>query len=123
VLTGPSHHCLTYAYSTQETDWPFVRDGVEEKVRVSGALRANNGNLLTNAAIAGLGVVRQPRYLVAEALERGRLVRLLTAWNAGSHAVNAVYPSRRFLPAKVRAFVDFMVERCDGDPHWDGADE
>jgi len=106
-----SHDCLTYAYSTQETEWPFAQDGVEEKVRVAGNFRANNGNVLTNAAIEGLGIVRQPRYLVADALDQGRLVRVLPAWDAGSHTVNAVYPSRQFLPTKVRALIDFMVQQ------------
>jgi DNA-binding transcriptional LysR family regulator len=110
-----SHDCLTYAYSTQETEWPFAQDGVEEKVRVAGSFRANNGNVLTNAAIEGLGIVRQPRYLVADALDQGRLVRLLPTWDAGSHTVNAVYPSRQFLPAKVRALIDFLVQQFQGD--------
>lgn len=115
-----SHNCLTYAYSTQETEWAFAQDGIEEKVRVTGNFRANNGNVLTNAAIEGLGLVRQPRYLLADALEQGRLVRVLPAWEAGWHSVNAVYPSRRFLPAKVRALIDFMVEQFRADAQRDG---
>lgn len=115
-----SHNCLTYAYSTQETEWPFAQNGVEEKVRVTGNFRANNGNVLTNAAIDGLGLVRQPQYLLAEALEQGRLVRVLPTWEAGWHTVNAVYPSRRFLPAKVRALIDFMVEQFRADARRDG---
>jgi DNA-binding transcriptional LysR family regulator len=106
-----SHNCLSYAYSSQETEWPFLRDGVEQKVRVSGGFRANNGNVLANAAIAGLGVIRQPEFLLSEALDHKLLLPVLPAWNAGEHAVYAVYASRRFLPLKVRAFIDFMVER------------
>jgi DNA-binding transcriptional LysR family regulator len=114
-----SHNCLTYAYSSQETDWPFMRDGVEKKVRVSGSLRANNGNVLVNAAIEGLGIIRQPNFLVSEALGRKLLVRVLPAWDAGEHAVYAVYASRRFLPLKVRALIDFLDERLSREPHWD----
>jgi DNA-binding transcriptional LysR family regulator len=106
-----SHNCLTYAYSPQETDWPFVRGGIEQQVRVSGSLRVNNGHVLVNAAIEGLGIIRQPNFLVGQALRCKLLVRVLPAWNAGDHAVYAVYASRRFLPLKVRAFSDFLAER------------
>jgi DNA-binding transcriptional LysR family regulator len=105
------HNCLTYSYSSQETEWPFTRDGAEHKVRVSGNFRANNGNVLVNAAIAGLGIIRQPHFLVSDALKRKLLVRVLPAWDAGEHAMYAVYASRRFLPIKVRVLIDFLVER------------
>ncbi|AEK60201.1 putative transcriptional regulator [Collimonas fungivorans Ter331] len=108
-----SHNCLTYSYSSQEADWPFMRDGTEEKVRVSGTFRANNGTVLANAAIAGLGIIRQPDYLVSDAIDRKLLVPVLPAWDAGAHAIYAVYSSRRFLPTKVRALIDFLVERFE----------
>lgn len=114
-----SHNCLTYSYSSQETEWPFFHDGVEETVRVSGNFRANNGNVLVNAATEGLGIIRQPHYLVVEALKRKQLVHLLPDWDAGGHAINAVYASRKFLPAKVRALIDFLVERFRRESHWD----
>jgi DNA-binding transcriptional LysR family regulator len=114
-----NHNCLTYAYSSQETEWPFMRDGVEQKVRVSGSLRVNNGNVLVNAAIEGLGIIRQPNFLVSEAMSRRLLVRVLPAWNTGEHTVYAVYPSRRFLPLKVRAFIEFLAKRFSREPHSD----
>jgi DNA-binding transcriptional LysR family regulator len=114
-----SHNCLTYSYSSQETDWPFLHDGLDERVRVSGNFRANNGNVLVNAAIEGLGIIRQPHYLVNEALKRKQLVHLLPAFDAGGHAINAVYASRRFLPTKVRALIDFLVERFRRESHRD----
>ena len=105
-----SHNCLTYAYSAQEADWPFLRQGVEQKVRVAGSLRANNGILLVNAAIAGLGIIRQPDHIVNDAIQQQLLVPLLPDWDAGEHAIYAVYSSRRFLPTKVRVLIDFLVE-------------
>jgi DNA-binding transcriptional LysR family regulator len=106
-----SHNCLTYSYSSQETEWPFARSSAVQKVRVSGGFRANNGNVLVSAAIEGLGVIRQPHFLVGEALRRKQLVRVLPDWDAGEHAVYAVYVSRSFLPPKVRAFIDFLSAR------------
>ncbi len=69
------------------------------------------GGVLVNAAIEGLGIIRQPHFLVRNSLYRKQLVRILPAWSAGEHAVYAAYPSRRYLPIKVRVLVDFLVER------------
>jgi DNA-binding transcriptional LysR family regulator len=113
------HNCLTYSYSSQETAWPFVRNKVEQNVRVLGRFRANNGNVLVSAAIEGLGIIRQPHFLVADALERKDLIQVLPSWDAGEHAVYAVYVSRAFLPPKVRAFIDFLSDRFGQGPQLD----
>jgi DNA-binding transcriptional LysR family regulator len=87
-------------------------------VGVSGNLRANNGNVLVSAAIEGLGIIRQPAFVVADALRKKTLVRILPDWDAGEHAVSAVYPNRQYLPPKVRTFIDFLVERFNRKPDW-----
>ena len=112
------HNCLTYSYSSQESKWPFVRKTVERTVGVSGNLRANNGNVLVSAAMQGLGIIRQPAFVVAEALRNKTLVRVLSDWSAGEHAVSAVYPNRQYLPIKVRTFVDFLAERFGRESDW-----
>jgi DNA-binding transcriptional LysR family regulator len=112
------HNCLTYSYSSQENNWPFVRKTAERTVAVSGSLRANNGNVLLSAAIQGLGVIRQPAFVVAEALRKKALLRVLPDWNAGEHAVSAVYPNRQYLPPKVRTFIDFLAELFGRESDW-----
>lgn len=66
----------------------------------------------------GLGIIRQPAFVVAEALRKKALVRVLPDWYAGEHAVSAVYPNRQYLPPKVRTFVDFLAERFGRESDW-----
>jgi len=116
-LTG--HNCLTFAYSSLQNDWRFRRKNVERTVRVSGNLRGNNGDILVSAAIEGLGVILEPTFLVFEALRQKRLVRILSDWEADEFSVFAVYPNRKFLPPKVRSFIDFLADRFGPEPYWD----
>jgi DNA-binding transcriptional LysR family regulator len=112
------HNCLTYEYALQDA-WTF-RDpaGRERVVRVAGSLNSNNGDLNAAAAIQGVGIALEPDFIVGRELKNGTLVPVLEAFEAPALPIYAVYPSRRFLPAKVRAFVDFLVERFAGREEW-----
>ena len=105
------HDCLLYSYLSSGDDWRFIGpDGRELGVRVDGPLRANNGDALRYAAAAGLGVVYSPDFMVADMLQQGVLVPLLPDWRTPEMAIQAVYPPGRPLGAKVRVFIDFLVE-------------
>lgn len=105
-----THECLIYLYGRSPRSWTFERAGQARRVRVRGPLSSNNGELLREAAIAGLGIVRLPDFILDAALERGQLEPVLEQWEGGEIGVYAVYPpSARRVPA-VRAFADFLVE-------------
>jgi DNA-binding transcriptional LysR family regulator len=109
------HSCVTYEYSPARHVWSFFgRDGREHAVRVSGPLHANNGDLLAAAAVAGVGIVYEPEFIVGPDIRAGRLVPILKAYTAPLGPIYAVYPSRRYLTAKVRAFVEFLAQRFAG---------
>lgn len=112
------HNCLTYEYALRDA-WTF-RDaaGRERTVRVAGSLNSNNGDLNATAAVQGLGIALEPDFIVDSELKRGNLVPVLESFEAPAMPIYAVYPSRRFLPAKVRVFVDFLVERFTGTKGW-----
>ena len=110
------HNCLSYAYSN---DWHFTRRGRDCMVKVTGNLLGNNGDIICNAAAAGLGVIVQPTFLIYELLRTKKLVRILKGWEADVLTVYAVYPNRQFLPPKVRSFIDFLVEHFGVYPYWD----
>jgi len=113
------HACLTYAYAPERNVWRFTDDaGKLHQVSVSGPAHANNGAMLTALAVAGLGVNLEPDFIVAPHVRAGRLVRLLPDYVPESGVINAVYPSRRHLSAKVRSFIDFIAERFESDPPW-----
>jgi DNA-binding transcriptional LysR family regulator len=113
------HNCISYAYSPVQNDWHFRRNGVDQTVPISGNLRGNNGDILVIAAIEGLGVALQPTFVIYEALRQKKLVRILSDWEADELTVFAVYPNRKFLPPKVRSFIDFIAERFGPEPYWD----
>lgn len=116
-LTG--HNCLGYTYMTSWDEWRFDGPGGPVSVRVTGTLNSNNGEALAAAARRGLGVIVQPSFIVGEDLKAGRLVRLLADHRLYEPAISAVYPHARHLSAKVRSFVDFLVERFGDRPQWD----
>jgi DNA-binding transcriptional LysR family regulator len=102
------HRCLHYAYFSSGSEWRFDKDGQSWNVRVPVSLRANNGDILCAAAMAGQGVILEPTFLVEQALQDGRLVRLLPDYSRPAIKMYAVYPHRRHLSAKVRSFVDHL---------------
>ena len=79
--------------------------------RVKGSLRTNSAEALRIAARDGLGIFLAPSFIVAEDLEEGRLVPLLEGYRSVAFAINAIYPHRAHVPAKVRGFIDLAVER------------
>jgi len=113
------HNCLTYAYSGPQNEWRFTRRGREQVIKATGNLHGNNGDIISNAAAEGLGVIVQPTFLLHELLRTRRLVRVLAEWEVADSTIYAVYPSRQFLAPKVRAFIDLLLERFGDNPYWD----
>jgi DNA-binding transcriptional LysR family regulator len=114
------HVCIAYTYSDSVDDWRLLDDtGKEHIVAVRHIMRTNNGDTARAAALAGVGIIRQPTFLIGEDLRRKRLVPLLTGYRMPETDVLAVYPSRRHLSAKVRVMVDFLAEAFRGTPPWD----
>lgn len=114
-----AHNCFTYEYVTPRSVWRF-RDpsGVERSVRVRGNLHSNNGDLLAELAVRGLGIVFEPSFIVGPEVRAGRLVPLLQDYEPAPLPIYAVYPSRKHLSAKVRLFVDLLAERFAGAQDW-----
>ena len=116
------HNCFTYEYVTPRNVWTFRdADGRERPVRVGGNLQSNNGDLLAEAAARGAGIVFEPAFIVGPEVRAGRLVPLLQDFAPAPLPIYAVYPSRKHLSAKVRLFVDFLMERFAGAEDWSAA--
>jgi DNA-binding transcriptional LysR family regulator len=113
------HNCFTYEYVAPRNLWRF-RDprGAERAVRVSGTLHSNNGDLLAEAAALGAGIVFEPAFIVGPDVRAGRLVPLLQDFEPPATPIYAVYPSRKHLSAKVRLFVELLVERFARGQDW-----
>jgi DNA-binding transcriptional LysR family regulator len=114
------HQCIGYSYAASGDEWHFSDDsGAAHAVKVRCALRTNNGDTGRAAALAGLGVVCHPTFLVGADLRAGRMVALLPGFHLPDIDVLAVYPSRRQLSAKVRAMIDFLAAELSGTAPWD----
>lgn len=121
VASLAEHNCLGYTLSrlTDFDRWLFGARG-EVNVQVSGNLRANNGDALRAAAIAGQGVIYQPTFVIADDLRAGRLVPLYLDHPAVElGGIYGVFLPQRHPPAKVRAFLDFVASRFAPEPPWD----
>jgi DNA-binding transcriptional LysR family regulator len=114
----PQHACLTYSL-TSRSNWLFIIDGAPRPVEVSGPITANNGNALQDAAIQGMGIVYGPTFIAAEAIRQGKLVPILKQFPTPKLEMFAVFPGTRFVPQRVRAFVDFLAARLGPEPYWD----
>lgn len=116
------HAGLVYGNIPEAQQWRFLdAAGKSHSVKVPARLRANNGDVLVQAALAGLGVVVSPSFIAHRALAAGELVSLLPAYQAPGTTAYAVYPSRRHLPQRVRALIEFLVQRFGTTPYWDVA--
>lgn len=113
------HACLGYAYLTTGSDWRFRGADGPITVRIDAAMSANNGDVLRHMALAGLGIILAPTFIVGDDLRDGRLVPLLADWADADTGIYAVYPHSRHLSPKVRALVDFLATRFGPRPYWD----
>ena len=93
--------------------------GSEHAVRVRVGLTIDNGDMLRDLAIRGLGAISTPTFIVADSIRRGDLEPVLADvdW-AGAH-LYAVYPRTRRLPRRVRTFIDFLAARFRNGPMWE----
>ncbi len=112
-----SHACFGYAYLPTPDVWRFSnRAGEEVSVRPSGPLRANNGEAIMPAVLAGLGIAELPDFIVREALADGRLEAVLPDWSLALGGLYLVTPSAGPRPARVEALVDFLTRRLRRSP-------
>lgn len=113
-----NHIYLKYTYA--DTSLLFSRfDKNLMDLKLSSHIRANNGDLLVNAAIYGGGIAIQPTFIAGEALADGSLIRILKDYEPESIGLYMVYANRKFLPSKVRSFVDFVSKYYGDEPYWD----
>lgn len=114
------HNCLVYSNLDNPDTWVATgADGKEWRVKVKQILAASSGDFLVNAAAHGQGIVIQPTFIAAEAIRRGVLVPVLSQYSWPITPAYAVYPPARHLSYRVRAFIDFLVEKFAGTPSWD----
>ena len=116
------HNCLFYSFLESSSEWRFTSKDGEAAVRVTGNFTVNNSEGLREAVLKGLGIALLPTFTVGADLRERRLQQVLGEYRAHGtfgNEVYAVYLPNRYLSPKVRAFVDFFVERFGPEPYWD----
>lgn len=104
------HTCIRFTLSGHADEWVFTRGSRSARVPIDGRYAVTSSLAVRDALCAGFGLSLIPRIYVREDIEAGRLRTVLDDWSPVETAVYAVYPSRRYIVAKVRAFLDFLAE-------------
>ena len=116
------HECLLLVGSQGRNDTWRLQDGDHEvTVRVNGRIESNQGELLRDATVAGLGIAMHSTWHVNSDLRAGRLQIVLPEYPLADTGIHAVMPQRRLVPPRVRAFVDFLADRLGDVPPWERA--
>lgn len=116
-----AHQCLHFSHLTGGTSWHFTRGQEQRTVRVAAGFTSNNGLVLHQAALRGLGIVYSTTFLAWQSLIEGALVQVLPDWELPLNDLTALYPAGRQLSPKVRALIDFLVHEYQPVPPWDAA--
>lgn len=104
------HNYIVYSDAGARSETRFKDHDEPFFVKVDGNLTTNNTEALRAALVAGIGIARTPRWLVADSIEAGQLVPVLAPFQPEPLAIHAVYPPGRHLPSKVRSFIDYISE-------------
>ncbi len=113
------HSCLYLGEDGRDRNWRFHKEGAETSVRVSGRYVANHSEVRLERALEGFGIASLPTFAARAHLHSGALVRVLQDWeHQTDYAGTAwlLYPPNRFLAAKVRVWIDYVVQRLATTP-------
>ncbi|MBV1909030.1 MAG: LysR family transcriptional regulator [Kangiellaceae bacterium] len=103
------HNCLSYTNLLEGKNWPFIVNGNKRLQPVQGRFHSDNGDLLSEAVIAGCGISMLPSFIVDAAVNRGDLKVVLQEFESPDFVAYAVYPNRRHLSNRVRLLIEFLV--------------
>lgn len=113
------HRCLVYGHSTTLQRWELTHEGETLQTPVNSVLCSNNGDVLRAAAVGGQGITTLPTFLVGPDIKARRLNVVLPDYPATSLGIYALYAPNRYLAAKTRLLIDFLVARFGDRPSWD----
>lgn len=102
--------CILHGENLEGATWQLQSSGATEAVTVRGPATVTSLQLVLDLAREGVGIASVPEFFARPAIERGELVRLLPAWNTGDVELRIVYPSRRLVSARLRAFLDVLLD-------------
>ncbi|MGB1092114.1 MAG: substrate binding domain-containing protein, partial [Oceanobacter sp.] len=112
------HHCITYSYLKNPKQWHYKnRFGKEALIDVNSRISSNSSEMELSLCMAGHGIARMPSFLFTNEIENGQLIELFPDYQPLHIDIYLIYPSRKHMSAKVRCFIDFVVEKMDKLKH------
>lgn len=116
-----THRFIAYSYAEKPREWRWVHDSGESGLSpLNVHVTANSGQMLRQAALAGLGIVSVPSFIIGNDVKKGKLVPVLAGYQpAPARSIYAIFPPNRYQTAKLRQFLDFMATRFAGKPYWE----
>lgn len=111
-----AHECIVYTRPGIDRNWRFIGNGGDETVSVQGRFHVDSSEAVRRAARAGLGIAMLPRLTTIDDVDAGRLVTVLDAFCPVKVKIYAVLPSRRYIPARTRAIMDFLIAEFETTP-------
>jgi DNA-binding transcriptional LysR family regulator len=114
-----NHNCLDYIHSGDKGLWRFNGPGGEVSVPVSGRLRINDDEALSQVVLGGFGLALLPTFIIGKDIQAKRLKSVLSEYIPVHQHVYALYLPKRNLPLKIRVLIDFLIERFGTEPYWD----
>ncbi len=113
------HNCLIYTNEQSADTWTIKGPKKTESVKITGSLCSDNGQILRDAALADLGIVILPTFIIGDDIIKGDLQQILPEYYFPEISLYVVFPSRRYLSAKVRTFIDFLSDYFEQTPSYD----
>lgn len=114
------HNCVLYSYSNKSNEWALFNPDHTCEVVVTGNYQVNNSEALLEGLLKGLGIGRLPTFIAGPHLKSGQLINVFPTYQMPVKSIYAVLPERAFMPAKVRVFLDFVVDHFGKEtPYWD----
>lgn len=110
------HNCIVYSELSTQNSWHFTHENDDISVQVNGNFQCDNGDTILTAAVAGVGFAVLPYWMIKSHLDAGELQVVMSDFQPSTLPVNAVFPHSRYLPLKVRCFIDFLIEEFARSP-------
>jgi DNA-binding transcriptional LysR family regulator len=104
------HDLLIYSHANHPNVMEFTKGEDKLSIKIQPSLETNDGQIVRAAALAGAGILVQPKYIIYDDLVAGRLVPVLDDWNLPRLTINLAFQDRRYMPAKTRLFIDFLLD-------------
>jgi len=109
------HNCLTYTGASDGNIWRFSANGREYTTKVSGSFKSDNGESIKEAVMAGIGIHLHSHWYVKQELDAGELVAVMRDYRPSAVPIHVLFPRSRFLPVKVRCFLEYVRQEFAQD--------